>query len=191
MLAGELNFLNQRRYIMAWPQFIKNEPIAVIGLVVTLMVGALSSPILVNWYAGPELQAIIRYNMATDGRCFPKCVVVTNAGKSTATNVRIYFKFDYFHTRGDIKCYYSRNEPYFNIEKNVDYKLEGKYVLIPGLPPGVSQEFVYIEEGISETRESRITERDPAVFDFPQIERITSSQGGATSDDQQDCEKRS
>ena len=71
---------------MAWPQFIKNEPIATIGMVVTLSLGALSSPILVSWYAGPKLQAVVRYGTADDGRCLPSRVVVTNTGKSTATN---------------------------------------------------------------------------------------------------------
>ena len=106
---------------MALPEFIKNEPIAVVGLIIAIVLGAFSSPILVDWYAGPNLTAVINYSAADDGRCLPSRVVISNSGKSTASNVRIHFQVDYFSKRGDINSYYTGNEPFYNIVQNVDY----------------------------------------------------------------------
>lgn len=168
---------------MDWPEFIKNEPIATIGLLITLVLGAFSSPILLEWYAGPNLVAVIRYSAALDGRCVPNRVLVSNKGKSTAANVRIHFQVDYFSKRGDILSYYTGNEALLNIDQNVDYIDKGGYILIPELPPGVSQEFAYIEEqkevGAFSTRASLINAKDPKVYDYPQIMLITSDRGEA------------
>ena len=42
-------------------EFLKKEPIAVVGLVVTLILGLLSSPLILDWYAGPKLSACLLY----------------------------------------------------------------------------------------------------------------------------------
>ena len=177
---------------MPLPQFIKDEPIAIIGLVVTLVLGALSSPILVSWYIKPELQALLEYRVADDGRCLPRRVVVTNTGKSTATDVRIYFEVDFFGKRGDIYGYYTGNEPLFQINQNVDYVEKSGYILIKEFPPGLQQEFIYVEEqrvdGAFAIRGRLLAKRDPNVFDFPQVTLVTSDQGEADIDvDRRDC----
>ena len=163
------------------PQIIKDRPIATIGLVVTIVLGTLSSPFLVNWYTKPELQVLLKYNLALDGRCLPNRVVVRNTGKSAATNVQIYFEVDFFGKRGDIHSYYSGNEPFSQIKQNVEHVEKSGYILIKNFPPGVRQEFIYKEVQMKDdafSTRSRLLEReDPSVFNFPQVTLVTSDQG--------------
>ena len=165
------------------PHFIKREPVAVIGLVLTLILGLLGSPIFFYWYAGPELTASITYNRADDGRCVPSRVNLRNTGRSAAANVRVHFQTDYFGTRGDVIGYYSGDEPLFHIQKQVEYTVKSNRIVVPEFPPGLTQEFRYIEEhkdsDASKLRANLIAERNPAVFDYPKINLITSDQGEA------------
>jgi hypothetical protein len=68
----------------------------------------------------------------------------------------------------------------------VDYIEKAGYVLIAELPPGLSQEFAYLEEqkevGAFNTRALLLAEKDPKIYDYPQITLITSDQGEASVD---------
>ena len=162
-------------------EFLKKEPIAVVGLVVTLILGLLSSPLILDWYAGPKLSAIINYSHADDGRCIPQLLTLSNKGNEPATNVRVQFSTDYFTKRGDIKAYYSGDEAFYKIEKNVEYTAGNNYVLIPSMLPGQSQEFVFVEQfdvpGIQDKRLSLLSKKDPSVLNFPNIDLVTSNEG--------------
>ena len=159
----------------------KNEPIACIGLVVTLLLGVLSSPILVEWYSSPKVSAVVEYKSSNDGRCIPQNIKISNVGKAPATNIRVQYSTDYFSSRGDIVGYYSGDEPTLKIQKNVEYTEGNNHLLIPSLLPGLSQEFIFIEEfkvaGMQDTRLALLAKKDPSVLNYPKLELVTSSEG--------------
>ncbi len=150
------------------PRFVEREPVAIVGMVLTLTLGILSSPIFFRWYAGPELTALITYNRGKDARCVPIRVELRNTGRSAATNVRIHFETDYFGSRGDVIGYYSGNEPLFKIQKQVEYTAKSNRIVVAEFSPGLKQEFIYLEETrdieASKLRENLIAKKRASRF---------------------------
>jgi len=162
---------------------LTKEPIAVLSLIVTLVVGAVTSPLIVEWYGGPNLIGDIHFRQVDDGRCLPAKVAIANSGRSAAQNVQIHYELDFFSKRGDITGYFSGNEPIARVVQKVDYIDKATYILIPLLPPKVEQDFVFIEQqnepDAFERRVKLLLQRDPRVFNLPRVTLITSDRGTA------------
>jgi hypothetical protein len=169
--------------LRAWlPDFIRREPLGAISFVVSTLIGVLSSPFLVDWYTGAKVLAEIHtYRGQDTGACGDWRMVIQNIGRKTAKNVRIQFDVDSFTARGDLLGYYSGDEPFARVTKNVEYKTDLRLVLIPELPPSVRQEFVYAEESRdSETdaiRGAQSASRTREVDRLPRISLVTTDDG--------------
>jgi hypothetical protein len=138
----------------------------------------------VDWYTGAKVLAEIHtYRGQDTGACGDWRMVIQNTGRKTARNVRIQFDVDSFTSRGDVEGYYSGDEPFARVIKNVEYKTDLRLVLIPELPPGVRQEFVYAEESrdpeIDGIRRTQSVGRSREVDRLPRISLVTTDDGMA------------
>ena len=172
--------MSSRKLARIWGAFRK-EPIAAASLLVSLVVGALGSPILIDWYSRPDVVVTGDYRNRGDARCAPFRLTIQNKGRRSALNVDVQYDVDYFTSRGDVTGYYSGDEPLFNVKKNLDYESDQGKINIPRLLPGQEQTFVYVEtvndaDG-ERIRQKQIADNQEAVRRFPKITLITYDNG--------------
>lgn len=162
-----------------YAEFFRKEPVASISLVFTLIIGILGGPIFYDWYSKPKL--IAEVYITKDKRCCSWKIAVENRGRRAAKNVLITYDIDYFTARGDIRGFYSGEEPFYRIVRKVSFYTEPRQIKIPALPPGIRQEFLYIEEIIDSDafskRQKLIAQGDKTVVGYPRVTILTSDDG--------------
>lgn len=160
---------------------LRAEPIALIGLAVSVVIGLLSSPILIDWYTGADVKVTVLYTDALDGRCIPQRIWIVNEGSVPATNIRIQYRTDSYSLTEQIIGSYLGDAPQLGVTKQVPYTVQSSYVLVEKLAEGIEQQFVFEEEIKSgeavRQRLAQIEREDPKILSFPALDMVTSDQG--------------
>lgn len=171
---------------------IKKEPVAYLTLIVTLVVGVLTSDLIWRLLEG-ELVADV-YTIEHKGRCVDRELVITNNKATSVRDVKVQVIADRFTRNRDIVLLYGHLQdmlisPYdqtlaprkIDLESKIPVESLSDHLLIPLMNPGERMHLTFSESVNDmkywEIRDELIKNRDRQIIDKPKIGDVTYLNG--------------
>ncbi len=175
---------------------LKKEPLAVLTLIVTLVLGFVNNEAFMSLFRG-QLIATIASSETSDKQCIDREILIINKSDTVAKNIRVNLEFDFITRRGDVEILYGNalhmlipSGQSLLIESGpmstVPYSYNSKdaVIQVPKLSPN---EYIHLHyggyENINSTsgkaREKNIRNGDEQFIDKPKVASVLFDSGVA------------